>query len=218
MQYRVIIPSNPCDPRRQKYVDSTELLSALHYGQGTVVQARYDTEREASTYLRERLPDAFGMPFVVQCGSGQAVLLGFVADPHQSVDPDAAIPFIAFVQPVTQTDIDRRAMKKGDVFDRTIWSIPVVRPTFASSVAEPIEIRTNDMPGPMKATARVGLHTDGRLTIYVELGQSQVSILFDDKALRLIETAVMDPPTAAPGSGLSADEQIAEHRKDYGGY
>ncbi len=183
------------DPRYSKLASWNDLhLLVPPIGDGVI------TEAEAVAQVRELYPDAVGMPFPLTIGSGQTVLLGFVVDMQVQINPDAAIPFVLFVQAVSENDFDRKLLKKGESpFDRKLWRLPPVCPKFGQTHA--VEIRMSEWDVPTFGKAKVGYDHKGRLTMFAEVGGTTLSVSFENGMLQIVEKTakVSTPPCRARG-------------------
>lgn len=187
MRYLILKPrSGPIDPR------GLDLASQAALHEAIPPISEHDTEEDAARRARRFLPDAVALPMPVRVGSGHTVLLGFISeeDQRRAVDPDAALPFVLFVQPVTQTDHERAKLKKGaSPFRMDVWKLWPICP----DIYEPagVELRATEFPSPVFTEARHGAH-NGRLTIFVQVGESQMSMVFDNPELKLVDSGDAD--------------------------
>lgn len=179
MRYQVLIPPAPMDPRMLKLESLDALLKVAPEA------SVHLTETGTSQHIRHRWPDAVAMPMPVAIGSGDCMLLAIVADPTRLIGADVMIPCVAFVRPMADNDAEKRSMKRnpGKIFSRGLWKVPVIKPEL--NALHRVEIRANDLEVPMFTGARVGYH-EGRLTIYVEVGESEMSIRFEDPRLQIV--------------------------------
>lgn len=182
MRYQVLIPPSPVDPRDEEFPSADDLYRVLP------VAGVHPTERAAASMVRDRFPDAAGMPMVVDLGSGQVMLLGFVADPERPIDPDDAIPFACFVRVLADTDADRvylaKLQKMGNSpFKRELWKIPVHKPELARRMR--VDLRSTDLEVPAFVEMSVGSH-EGHLTLHAEIGEFQMSIRFADPRVQVV--------------------------------
>lgn len=193
MRYAILRPLEPTfDPRH------VELKDYAHLHELLPPVAELETETEAVSCARRMYPGALAMPMPLKIGSGHTVALGFVEDPSEPFDQDDDIPFVLFVQPLPQSDLDRRsiwaAINKGKpLFDQRAWSLKPVRPELHRTMA--IEWRTSELDAPAYLDARVG-YEDGRLVIYAEMGEHSMSIMLP-KGLVLSDPAKEENDHAA---------------------
>lgn len=178
MRYQILKPlrESTFDPRHETVKDAEQFRQMIPSIADVL------TEREAVTVVRSMFPHAQAMPFPMPIGSGATVLLGFVEDPSIRIDPDDDIPFVAFVQAITQDDADRRDVKaalvgKYPLFDQNLWKLAPIRPELGAPVA--IEWRTTELDAPAYLDARVG-YDAGRLVIFAEMGEHAMSVRLPD--------------------------------------
>lgn len=182
MLYLVLRPPHPFDPRDSEFRSMDNLHECIP------IAMHCDTEREAVAYVRSRFPDAVAMPVPVPVGSGEIVLLGFVADPSRPVSDQDDIPFILFVQAMAGGKTAKRS-----AFDRSLWKVPVIRPELYGECD--VDLRATDLEVPSFTKARIG-HRDGKQVIYVEVGGIEMSLMFLDPEIQLIVN--LSDPTSTP--------------------
>lgn len=202
MRYLILKPTAPVDPRTLKLASTLELHAKIP----PLVECEH--ERAAVAFVRKVMPDAVGMLFPIQIGSGQTVLLGFVADDVQrrAVDPEKPIHFELIVQPVPQNEGDRVHLKRrpGEAFTRALWKVPPEPPDLYKRHA--VEIRATDAEVPIFVDALVGRDQRGRLLIYADVAGIQMSMHFDDKAVTLDEL----PPGVEIMNAADGERMLAE--------
>lgn len=171
MFYRVLFPPSPCDPRHVRHA-SLVAFARWVGGEGYTYGPKL-TEAAAAESVRERFPDAVGMPMMVTVGSGEMVMLGLVESirsPRPTELEDAAsfeIPFVAIVLAIAETTADK---KPGRQFNAMTWSLPPQRPRIEFATHHGVEIRTSELPNPLLADVEEGADRDGRRILHVAVG------------------------------------------------
>lgn len=182
MKFAILLPMAPINLKTLRLANTAELHNlAEPFGE-------YDSEEQAAFVVRNMQRGAVAMPFQVELGSGSiVVMLGLIAADAQrrQFNPDQPIPFAILVQPLPQTDIERRRMKQqpGDVFDQKLWQVRPERPDMYTPRG--VELRSTQLAAPLFTTVQVGRDAAGRLTVHLSAGSDAFSLHFDDKALDL---------------------------------
>lgn len=179
MRFCVRQPKEPTDLRDFKFETIADLDTM------TPVVASYATELEAKYHVRRLWTGAVVMPFPVTIGSGQTVLLGVLVDASRPVSAGSRIPFDMFVQPVSESDADRDRIRhylagKRELWNRELWRVKPIRPDMYKNVA--VEVRATELEVPFFTQAKIG-HVEGRLVMFLELGDHEISVHFDDPAV-----------------------------------
>jgi hypothetical protein len=176
MRYTILRPNAPTDVRNLEFA-SAEYLRAEFPS-----IADCDLEEEAMRRVRELYPDAVVMPVPIKLGSGDSVLLGVLENISAPRDPEGKIPFVLFVQAISQSNADTVAIKKRRQFSRHIWKVPVLHPSGEMRSLD-VELRASDLEQPSKIKAvmfrRAAKH-GGRNVLYLELNGVEVSVEFLD--------------------------------------
>lgn len=179
MNFRIQFYPEGYDPRLQMFSSSEE------WGRVMIDATVKHTESQAADFVRERYPDAVGMPFTIRLGSGEKVLLGIVADPYAQIDPDQPLPFVALVEPLPEHALERQQCKPPrSPFSMATWKLPIHRPELFGDrvvVGLPCEVRSTEFGGAGGTRASVTFGSSGgRLVVLLQLGETEVSIRVDD--------------------------------------
>lgn len=173
MRYTILRPSKPFDPRNDTFKSMEDLRRyAPSIGD-------YDLEREAANRIRELYPDAVVMPVPIGLGSGETYLLGVLESIDAERNPERHIPFVAFVQAISQHIGDERVLKKRGQFTRSAWKCPVLAPTPGDGewADLDVELRGTNLEQPVRIGAVAYRRTNtGNVVLYLKLPDVEMSI------------------------------------------
>ncbi len=184
MRYVILKPkAGTIDPRTTSFASFDELHALAP------PLAEFTSEAECAAQIRLMYPDAVTLPMRINLASGKAqtVVLGVIDDEkaRQTVDVNSAIPFACLVQAISETEVERMRLKKGDPpFTMNTWRLKPVCPSVYK--ATPVEVRSSDAAAPVFTTARVGRHRD-QLAVFIDAEGVQFSLVFEDKKLGIVE-------------------------------
>lgn len=182
MRYLVMKPNHPqpTDPRFMS-IDSLAHLLLLF---PPVIDT--DDEEDARDHVRSMYPDAVVMPVPLKVGSGDLRVLG-VLESIRHYNPDGAssqtdvkFPFVAFVYARAETKLDHQRVRLGAQWTEKLWRAPVMYPNSRIDWTT-VELRTSELPNPVRLPCELGRAEDGRLVLRIECGAWSLSIAFDPK-------------------------------------
>ena len=170
MIYRLHVCNEPFSPEHTAFAS----LEAFHELNPAV--SEHGNVFDIYNEVCERWPDAVFMPAVVRMGAGHPVLLGVLPSLDAARDPNAAIPFAAFVRADAQTIADRKEIKNnnGNPFDRRIWKTPVKQPPSGAMIVKS-ELRASDTETPTRGEATLW-RADDKIYLHMEVGGGEISI------------------------------------------
>lgn len=179
MRYYVLQPSSPVDPRELEFASLMDLRRELP------IVAESDLESDAVDEVRRRYPNALAMPVPVDIGSGTTLLLGIVAGDAR-IDAGRSIPFVLFVHAVPESGRDKRDIVATTQYSRTKWRLPVLRPPEhpAEVGHHQVSIRASDLDQ-FAAVDATTFRRDARQVIYVQVGDAEMSLEFQDPTIRI---------------------------------
>lgn len=178
MRYRILRPVTPIDLRLYEFDSLTALYDAAP------VASECHLEQEAVDYVREVHPDAMAIPFTVEVGSGNVMLLGFV--PHDApYDAESNILFVMFVYAIPDNERDKARIKAHEQYNQHKWKAPVIRPpSCALATTHRVAVRATDLPVYAATEAKV-FYRDDRMVVYMEIGGVEMSMEFLDRGVQI---------------------------------
>lgn len=173
MRYTILRPGSPTDPRALSFASLEHLRAEFP----SVLDC--ELESEAAERVRDLYPDALVMPLPIKLGAGETMLLGVIENLDTPHDADGTIPFVLFVQAISQNSGDQYAIRKNKQWSRSIWKVPVVRPRSLDYGEVKVELRATDLDQPTRLHAKVFRRADdlgARKVVYLELNGIEMSL------------------------------------------
>jgi hypothetical protein len=172
MRYTILKPNTPTDPRHLSFA------SLEHFRAEFPSIADCDLERQVIEQVRNMYPDAIVMPIPLEVGSGKTMILGVLESADSPTDPNGTIPYVLFVQAISQSGAETALIKRNGQFSRSAWAAPVIAPRGDYELKR-VELRGSNIEQPLRINAAVFRRADrhgGHRTIFLDLGEVQMSI------------------------------------------
>jgi hypothetical protein len=192
MRYTILRPSEPVDIRL------LDFDSADHLRERFAVASDHDLESDVVRAVREEYPDAVAMPVPIKIGAGESQLMGVLPSIRAPREREGRIPFVLIVQAISESDIDRRAIRKNAQWNRTLWKSTVLRPRVEDFERVDVNVQFADMEQPMPLKATVWRRRDsGTLVLMIDTGNGAVSIEVCDELTDIFGSKWKVAPEAA---------------------